>query len=49
MDFVLQDLRGMVGAYVDDIFTGTDTLEYMLFALRKVYVLLAKQKLYANQ
>ena len=29
MDFVLQDLRWMVGAYVDDIFTGTDTLEDM--------------------
>ena len=26
MDFVLQNLRGMVGAYVDDILTGTDTL-----------------------
>ena len=26
MDFLLQDLRGMVGAYVDDILTGTDTL-----------------------
>ena len=48
MDFVLQDLRGMVGAYVDDILTGTDTLEDMLFALREVYVRLAKQKFYAN-
>ena len=48
MDFVLQDLRGMVGAYVDDILTGTDTLEDMVFALREVYVRLAKQKLYAN-
>ena len=38
MDFVLQDLRGMVGAYVDDILTGTDTLEDMVFALREVYV-----------
>ena len=49
MDFVLQDLRGMVGAYVDDILTGTDTLEDMVFALREVYVRLAKQKLYANR
>ena len=48
MDFVLQDLRWMVGAYVDDILTGTDTLEDMVFALREVYVRLAKQKLYAN-
>ena len=38
----------MVGAYVDDILTGTDTLEDMVFALREVYVRLAKQKLYAN-
>ena len=48
MDFVLQDLSGMVGAYVDDILTGTFNLEDMLFALREVYVRLAKQKLYAN-
>ena len=48
IDFVSQDLRGMVGAYVDDILTGTDTLEDMLFALREVYVRLAMQKLYAN-
>ena len=48
MDFVLQNLRRMVGAYVDDIFTGTDTLEDMVFALREVYVRLAKQKLYTN-
>ena len=48
MDFVLQDLRGMVGAYVDDILTGTDTLEGMVFSLREVYVRLTKQKLYAN-
>ena len=48
MDFVLQDLRGMLGTYVDDILTGTDTLEDMVFALREVYVRLAKQKLYAN-
>ena len=38
----------MVGAYVDDILTGTDTLDDMVFALREVYVRLAKQKLYAN-
>ena len=38
----------MVGAYVDDILTGTDTLEDIVFALREVYVRLAKQKLYAN-
>ena len=38
----------MAGAYVDDIFTGTDTLEDMVFALLEVYVRLAKQKLYAN-
>ena len=44
----VEDLRGMVGAYVDDILTGTDTLEDMVFALREVYVRLAKQKLYAN-
>ena len=44
IDFVLQDLRGMVGAYVDDILTGTHTLEDMLFALREVYVRFAKQK-----
>ena len=43
IDFVLQDLRGMVGAYVDDILTGTDTLEDMVFALREVFVRLAKQ------
>ena len=48
MDFVLQDLRGIVGAYVDDILTGTDTLEDMVFALLEVYVRLARQKLYAN-
>ena len=48
MDFVLQDLGRMVGAYVDDILTGTDMLEDMVFALREVYVRLAKQKLYAN-
>ena len=48
MDFVLQDLRGMVGAYVDDILTGTDTLEDMVFALLEVYVRLARQTLYAN-
>ena len=48
MDVVLQDLRGMVGAYVDAILTGTDTLEDMVFALREVYMRLAKQKLYAN-
>ena len=48
MDFVLQDLRCMVGAYVDDIFTGTDTLDDMVFALLEVYVRLSKQKLYAN-
>ena len=36
MDFVLQDMRGMVGAYVDDILTGIDTSEDMVFALRKV-------------
>ena len=47
MDFVLQDLRGMAGAYVDDILTGTDTLDDMVFALREVYVRLAKHKLYA--
>ena len=38
----------MVGAYVDDILTGTDTLDDIVFALREVYVRLAKQKLYAN-
>ena len=38
----------MVGAYVDDILTGTDTLENIVFALREVYVRLAKQKLNAN-
>ena len=48
MEFVLQDLRGMVGAYVDDILTGTYTLVDMVFALREVYVRLANQKLYAN-
>ena len=48
MDFVLQDLRGMVVAYVDDILTGTDTLDDMVFALREVYVRLAKHKRYAN-
>ena len=48
MDFVLHDLIGVVGAYVVDILTGTDTLEDMVFALMEVYVLLAKQKLYAN-
>ena len=48
MDFVLQDLRCMVGAYVDDILTGTDTLEDMLFALQEVYVRLANQKLHGN-
>ena len=42
MDFVLQDLRGMVVAYVDDILPGTDTLDDMVFALREVYVRLAK-------
>ena len=46
MDFVLHDLRGMVGAYVDDILTGTDTLDDMVFALREVFVRFAKQKLY---
>ena len=35
-DFVLQDLSGMVGAYMDDILTGTYTLEDMVFALREV-------------
>ena len=45
---MLQDLRGMVGAYVDDLLTGTDTLEDMVFALLEVYVRLATQKLYAN-
>ena len=34
----------MVGAYVDDILTGTDTLEDMVFALREVYVRLANEK-----
>ena len=48
MPFVLQDLRGMVGAYVDDIFTGTNALEDMAFALRELYVRLAEQKLYPN-
>ena len=48
MDFVLHDMRSMVGAYVEDILTGTDTLEDMVFAQREVYVRLAKQKLYAN-
>ena len=48
MEFVLQDLRGMVGAYVDNILRGTDTLDDMLLTLREVYVRLAKQKLYAN-
>ena len=48
MDFVLQNLRGMVGAYVDDILTGTDTLEDMVFALMEVYVRLAEQNMYAN-
>ena len=48
MDFVLQDLRGMVGAYVDDILTGTDMVEDMVFALREVFVQLAKQKPYTN-
>ena len=45
MDFVLQDLRGMVVAYVDDSLTGTDTLEDMVVALLEVYVRLAKQTL----
>ena len=48
MDFVLQDLRVMVVAHVDDILTGTDTFDDMFFALREVYMRLAKQKLYAN-
>ena len=48
MDFVLQNLRWMVGVYVDDILTGTDTLDDMVFAFLEVYVRLAKQKLYAN-
>ena len=38
----------MVGAYVDDILTGTNTLEDMVFVLLEVYVRLTKQQLYAN-
>ena len=45
---MLHNLRGRVGAYVDYILTGTDTLEDMVFAMSEVYVRLAKQKLYAN-
>ena len=45
---MLHDLSGMVGAYVDEILTGTDTLENMVFALREVNVRLDKQKMYAN-
>ena len=33
---------------MDDILTDTDTLEDIVFALRGVYVRLAKQSLYAN-
>ena len=44
----MQDLRGMVGAHVNDILTGTDTLEDMVLALSEVFVRLAKQKLCAN-
>ena len=38
----------MLGAYVDDILTGTDTLEDMVFALMEVYVRFAKQNFCAN-
>ena len=34
---------------MNDTLTGTNTLDDIVFALREVYVPLAKQKLYANQ
>lgn len=48
INFLLQDLRETVGAYVDDSLVHTETLEEHAKALRALYQKLGQEKFYYN-